>query len=206
MKLHIAQKTGTVLSISSAILIFSLAYLPDYSLTSFAAGSLINLAGTTINAPITVIIPITVNAQNAQICASVASGGSQSCQQIVLNPSQNSFNPVSVDMSTSTPTFTSSPTTGSTSSTIASPSTAQSAPAITSSPTTSVPISPTQNVPTNGHTQNVPTNPTSKVPTNPGHSSSSSGGNSGSGSSGSNSGPSSGGGSGSGSSSGSGSK
>jgi hypothetical protein len=51
-----------------------------------ANAQLISVDDTTLNIPITVIIPITLQIQNAQICASVASSGDQTCQQIVINP------------------------------------------------------------------------------------------------------------------------
>lgn len=181
---------------------------------SVNADPLVSIGGVTINIPITVIVPITINAQNAQVCASVASSGSQTCQQVVVNPTQNAFTPISVDLSLPTPVFTSLSSTSSTStpmssttanpSNAASPSTSTSTGTpltsntpLTNSPTSNVPATPTQNVPSNGHTQNVPTNPTSKVPMNPGQSSSSSSSGSSSSSSSSNSGSSSGGGSGS---------
>src|SRR5918999_4447079 len=56
-----------------------------------ADAQLIGIEDTTINIPVTVIVPIDINIQNAQICASVLSGGSQSCTQLVLNPTQTSF-------------------------------------------------------------------------------------------------------------------
>src|SRR5438270_5668434 len=169
-KMSSITKCGPEISVASLLAIFVLGSVSTSVHTAYAAGSLINLAGSTINVPITIIIPITINAQNAQICASVASSGPQTCQQIVLNPSQNSFNPISVDLSQTTPTFTSSPTSSPTFSTTANTSTASSAP-VTGSPTMNVPTAPTQNVPANGHTQNVPANPTSNVPQNPGKSS-----------------------------------
>src|SRR5918999_5218331 len=49
-----------------------------------ADAQLIGIEDTTINIPVTVIVPIDINIQNAQICASVLSGGSQSCTQLVL--------------------------------------------------------------------------------------------------------------------------
>jgi hypothetical protein len=72
-----------------------------------ANAQLISVDDTTINIPITVIIPITLQIQNAQICASVASSGDQTCQQIVLNPEQTGYTPVDIDLSTgATPTIT----------------------------------------------------------------------------------------------------
>lgn len=51
---------------------------------------------TTLNIPITVIIPITLQIQNAQVCASVASSRDQICQQIVLQPTLPSYIPVDI--------------------------------------------------------------------------------------------------------------
>ena len=142
------------------------------------AAPLINIGGVTINIPITVIIPITLNAQNAQVCLSAASSGPQTCQQVILNPSQNTFNPVNVDLTLPTPVFTSLSTTTTTASpsttTAAGPPTGPSAATpLASNPTNNAPATPTQNVPNNGPSQNIPSNPSSKEPTNPGSSSNS---------------------------------
>jgi hypothetical protein len=75
-----------------------------------AEAQLITVEDTTVNIPITVIIPINLNIQNAQICASVASSGPQTCQQIILNPTQTSFSPVDVNLAQPTPTITTQPT------------------------------------------------------------------------------------------------
>src|SRR5207249_7135863 len=73
----------------------------------YADAQLISVNNTTLNIPITVIVPITLEIQNAQICASVASSGGVICQQLVLNPTQSAFTPVNVDMSKpTTPTLT----------------------------------------------------------------------------------------------------
>jgi hypothetical protein len=72
----------------------------------YANAQLIGIEDTTINIPITVIVPIDLNIQNAQVCASVLSGGEQSCTQVVLNPTQTSYTDVNVDLSSSTPTLT----------------------------------------------------------------------------------------------------
>jgi hypothetical protein len=71
-----------------------------------ANAQLISVNNTTLNIPITVIVPITVEIQNAQICATVASCGSQACQQIVLNPEQTAYTSVDVNLGTPTPTIT----------------------------------------------------------------------------------------------------
>src|SRR5918992_2056102 len=72
----------------------------------YANAQLISIEDTTVNIPVTVIVPIDLNIQNAQVCASVLSGGDQSCTQIVLNPEQTSYTNVDVDLSTATPTLT----------------------------------------------------------------------------------------------------
>jgi hypothetical protein len=71
-----------------------------------AYAQLISVEDTTVNIPITVIVPIDLNIQNAQICASVASSGDQSCTQVVMNPEQTSYTDVDVDLSSATPTLT----------------------------------------------------------------------------------------------------
>lgn len=59
----------------------------------------INIQNTVVTAPLTVVVPITVDAQNAQICVSAASSGDQSCTQMIFNPEQNSYEAVNVDLS-----------------------------------------------------------------------------------------------------------
>jgi hypothetical protein len=49
-----------------------------------------------------------VVAQNAQICISLASSGDQTCQQIVLDPTQTSYTAVDVDLTESEPVITTS--------------------------------------------------------------------------------------------------
>jgi hypothetical protein len=68
----------------------------------------INVQNTVVTAPLTVVVPITVDAQNAQICVSAASSGDQSCTQMIFNPEQNSYEAVNVDLSdpTSVPAVT----------------------------------------------------------------------------------------------------
>src|SRR5918999_2564300 len=108
----------------------------------YANAQLISVEDTTVNIPITVIVPIDLNIQNAQVCASVLSEGAQSCTQVVLNPTQTSFTDVDVDLSTATPTLTTAeqePTT---------------APLTTAEPTTP----PTQTAPTT--TETAPTTDT----------------------------------------------
>jgi hypothetical protein len=72
-----------------------------------ANAQLITIDDTTLNIPITVIVPITLQIQNAQVCATVASSGDQTCNQIVMNPTQTAFTPVDIDLTTgATPTVT----------------------------------------------------------------------------------------------------
>jgi hypothetical protein len=59
---------------------------------------------------VTVIIPITVVAQNAQICISLASSGDQTCQQLILDPTQTTFTAVDVDLTQEVPVITSGST------------------------------------------------------------------------------------------------
>jgi len=72
-----------------------------------ASAQLITIDDTTLNIPITVIVPITLQIQNAQVRASVTSSGDQTCNQIVMNPEQTAYTPVDIDLSTgTTPTVT----------------------------------------------------------------------------------------------------
>src|SRR5919106_3169011 len=59
----------------------------------------INVQNTVVTAPLTVVVPITADVHNAQICVSAASSGDQSCTQAILNPEQNSYEAVNVDLS-----------------------------------------------------------------------------------------------------------
>lgn len=63
-----------------------------------------------ITVNVTVIVPITVVAQNVQICVNLASGGEQTCQQIVLDPTQTSYTPVNVDLTQEVPVISSGST------------------------------------------------------------------------------------------------
>jgi hypothetical protein len=103
-----------------------------------ADAQLISVEDTTINIPITVIVPIDLNIQNAQICASVASSGDQSCTQVVLNPEQTSYTDVDVDLSSATPTLT----------------TAEQEPTTTSPTTEPAPTTTTETAPTEEPTTN----------------------------------------------------
>src|ERR671915_1683835 len=125
-----------------------------------ADAQLIGIEDTTINIPVTVIVPIDINIQNAQICASVLSGGEQSCTQVVLNPEQTSFTDVNVDLSSATPTLTTAeqePTTALTTTT-AEPTTTATGPLTTTQPTPTAPTTTTE--PTAPTTTTEPTAPT----------------------------------------------
>ena len=67
--------------------------------------NLVDIDNTDASLPINVIAPTNIQAQNAQHCISIASSGSQTCQQIVISPSQTTYQPVSVDFTQPTPTF-----------------------------------------------------------------------------------------------------
>src|SRR5919112_1533630 len=61
----------------------------------------INVEHTEVTAPITVIVPITGDIQNAQICVSAGSSGTQSCTQLIVNPEQTAYTPVNADLTQS---------------------------------------------------------------------------------------------------------
>src|SRR5918996_984808 len=69
------------------------------------SANLVDIDNTDASLPINVIAPTNIQAQNAQLCISIASSGSQTCQQIVISPSQTTYQPVSVDFTQPTPTF-----------------------------------------------------------------------------------------------------
>jgi hypothetical protein len=126
----------------------------------YANAQLISVEDTTVNIPITVIVPIDLNIQNAQVCASVLSEGAQSCTQVVLNPTQTSYTDVNVDLSSATPTLTTAeqePTTGLTTTT-AEPTTTATQPLATTEPTATAPTTTTE--PTAPTTTTEPTAPT----------------------------------------------
>jgi hypothetical protein len=128
----------------------------------YANAQLISVEDTTVNIPITVIVPIDLNIQNAQVCASVLSEGAQSCTQVVLNPTQTSFTDVNVDLSSATPTLTTAeqePTTALTTTT-AEPTTTATEPLTTTQPTPTAPTTTTE--PTAPTTT---TEPTTEEPT-----------------------------------------
>jgi hypothetical protein len=116
----------------------------------YADAQLISIEDTTVNIPVTVIVPIDLNIQNAQVCASVLSGGSQTCTQVVLNPTQTSYTDVNVDLSSATPTLTTAqqePTTALTTST-AQPTTTATQPLTTAQPTAPESTAPATTEPT----------------------------------------------------------
>jgi len=73
----------------------------------------INIQNTVITQPLTVMIPIETDARTAQICVTILSSGSQSCQQVVLDPETGMYTPVNVDLSQPTPFITPQETTAS---------------------------------------------------------------------------------------------
>src|ERR687891_298130 len=54
----------------------------------------INVQNTVVTAPLTVVVPITADVQNAQICVSASPGGNKSCTKAILNPEKNSYEAV----------------------------------------------------------------------------------------------------------------
>jgi hypothetical protein len=74
---------------------------------------IINIQNTVVTQPLTVMIPIETDAQTAQICVTILSSGSQSCQQVVLDPETGMYTPVNVDLSQPTPVITPQETTAS---------------------------------------------------------------------------------------------
>jgi hypothetical protein len=87
---------GRITIISSKCILFFCLSPPNVD----AQPESINIKDTIVTAPLTVVVPITVDAQNAQICFSAASSGDQSCTQMILNPEQNSYEAVNVDFQT----------------------------------------------------------------------------------------------------------
>jgi hypothetical protein len=120
-----------------------------------ADAQLIGIEDTTINIPVTVIVPIDLNIQNAQVCASVLSGGDQSCTQVVLNPEQTSYTDVNVDLSSATPTLTTAEQEPTTALTTAEP-TATASPAPTTEPTSPT-TTTTETAPPTTTTETAPT-------------------------------------------------
>src|SRR5919106_1274783 len=81
----------------SLVSIFCLSVIS--SLNIEAQPDSINVQNTIVTAPLTVVVPITADVQNAQVCVSAASSGDQSCTQVIINPEQNSYEAVQVDLS-----------------------------------------------------------------------------------------------------------
>src|SRR5918999_207251 len=73
----------------------------------------INIQNTVVTQPLTIMIPIETDAQTAQICVTILSSGSQSCQQVVLDPETGMYTPVNVDLSKPKPVITPQETTAS---------------------------------------------------------------------------------------------
>src|SRR5918997_4581120 len=86
---------GLSLSLVSMFSFIAIISLPNVE----AQPESINVQNTIITAPLTVVVPITADVQYAQICVSAASSGDQSCTQAILNPEQNSYEAVNVDLS-----------------------------------------------------------------------------------------------------------
>ena len=85
----------------------------DAASTNAHQPPVINIKNTVVTQPLTVMIPIETDAQTAQICVTVISSGSQSCQQVVLDPETGMYTPVNVDLLQSTPVITPQGTTAS---------------------------------------------------------------------------------------------
>ena len=86
---------GLSLSLVSMFSFFAIISLPNVE----AQPESINVQNTVVTAPLTVVVPITADVQNAQLCVLAASSGDQSCSQVILNPQQNSYEAVNVDLS-----------------------------------------------------------------------------------------------------------
>jgi hypothetical protein len=115
--------------------------------------------------PVTVIAPITADIQNARLCAQLLSG-TQTCNQIILNPQQTAYTPASVDMTTSpAPTVTaSSQVTGTIDTGGGGAATSSSSSSSTTTTTTNTPDT-TTTPPTSTNNNNNTTNTTTGGPT-----------------------------------------
>ena len=142
--------------------------------------SLIGNVSIPVNVDVTAIVPINIAIQNAQICAQIGGG---SCTQAVLNPTESTFAPTTIDLSQPTPTVSTTPTTTSTQ-----PSTTTGTTGMTTSgtttpnPTTSPSTSTTTSPPS---TTTSPPSTTTQQPSTSNGGTSSGGSSSGSGGSGS---------------------
>ena len=85
----------------------------DAASTNAHQPPVINIQNIVVTQPLTVMVPIETDAQTAQICVTILSSGSQSCQQVVLDPETGMYTPVNVDLSQSTPVITPQGTTAS---------------------------------------------------------------------------------------------
>jgi len=92
--------------ITAATLLTTAIFTTSAFTVQYADAQVIGIEDTTVNIPITLIVPIDLSIQNAQVCTSVLSTGSQTCNQVVLNPEQTSYTNVNVDLSPATPTLT----------------------------------------------------------------------------------------------------
>src|SRR5918994_3187779 len=115
----------------------------------------INVEHTVVTAPITVMVPITGGVQNAQICVSTASSGDQSCTQVVVDPEENSYDPVNVDLSSEIPTLTAAEQEP-TDTTTAAATTTEPITTITTTTTEEQPTAPTTPAPTTTTTEPTP--------------------------------------------------
>jgi hypothetical protein len=97
MRLSDLQRIGVRLSFS-LVSIFSF-FVAVTSPNAGAQPESINVQNSVVTAPLTIVVPITADVQNAQICVLAASSGDQSCSQVILNPNQNSYEAVNVDLS-----------------------------------------------------------------------------------------------------------
>jgi hypothetical protein len=83
----------------------------DAASTNAHQPPVINIQNIVVTQPLTVMVPIETDAQTSQICVTILSSGSQSCQQVVLDPETGVYTPVNVDLSQSTPVITPQDTT-----------------------------------------------------------------------------------------------
>jgi hypothetical protein len=116
----------------------------------------ISVQDTIITAPLTILVPITADIQNAQICVSIASSGGQSCNQVVVDPVENSYEPVNADLSSETPTLTTAeqePTATTTAATTSEQTTTTTTTTEPTAPTTTAPTITTTEEPTTTTTQ-----------------------------------------------------
>lgn len=116
----------------------------------------ISVQNTIVIAPLTIVVPITADVQNAQICVSIASSGDQSCTQVVVDPEENSYDPVNVDLSSEIPTLTAAEQ---------EPTDTTTAAATTTEPTSTTTTTTTEEQPTVPTTTTEPTPAPTEEPT-----------------------------------------